>query len=292
MMRSATAIPSSYLDDLKSKGISHTEIPIRSLDGSNHEIILSILQQESKPTKPRPCLYWMHGGGFHWGDRLHTTEYAVDVILACDAVSVSVEYRLAPEYSFSTSVEDCYTGLKWVGEHVQELGFDAKRLMIGGISAGGTLAASTAVLCRERNRPAICAQLLICPALDDRFETVSSHQFLEASDFMPRAIMKEVCEASLKDRLQGSGVVSMMAGRLENLSGLPTTYLDVGGAEVLRDDSVAYASKLWASGVQTELHVWEGGFHGSDMFLPDAALSQMARKTKVEWAKRTFGIDD
>jgi acetyl esterase/lipase len=289
MMRSATATPPSYLEDLKTKGISHTEVRILSADGINHEIILSILQRESKATKPRPCIYWMHGGGFHWGDRLHTTEYAVDLILECDVVAVSVEYRLTPEYSFSTSLEDCYTGLRWVNDHVEELGIDAKYLMIGGTSAGGALAASLALLCRERNGPAVCAQMLVCPALDNRFETVSSHQFLEISDFMPRTIMDEVCEATLKGVTEGSSAINMMAGRMEDHSGLPMTYIDVGSAEVLRDDSVAYASKLWASGVPTELHVWAGAFHGFDLFLPQAAISQMGRKAKVEWAKRVFG---
>lgn len=63
-----------------------------------------------------------------------------------------------------------------------------------------------------------------------------------------------------------------------------------GSAEVLRDETVAFASKLWASGVQAELHVWAGGFHGSDMFLPDAPLSQASNKTKVAWMKRVFEI--
>jgi acetyl esterase/lipase len=290
MMRSATATPSSYLDHLKTKGISHTEMRILSADGSNHEIILSILQSETKATKPRPCIFWMHGGGFHWGDRLHTIEYAVDLVLECDAVAVSVEYRLTPEHSFSISLEDCYSGLKWVSNHVQELGIDVKSLMIGGTSAGGGLAASLALLCRERNGPAVSAQMLVCPALDDRFETVSSHQFLEGSDFMSRAIMDEVCVATLKNVTDGSSALAMMAGRVEDHSGLPTTYIDVGSAEVLRDDSVAYASKLWASGVDTELHVWAGGFHGFDLFLPQAAVSRTARKAKIEWAKRVFGF--
>jgi acetyl esterase/lipase len=291
MMRLATATPSTYLDDLKTKGISHTEVKIRSGDGSNHEIILSILQKESKDTKLRPCIYWMHGGGFHWGDRLHTTEYAVDLILECDAVAVSAEYRLAPDYSYSTSLEDCYAGLKWISEHVQEFGIDERYLMIGGTSAGGALAASTASLCLERDGPAICAQMLVCPALDDRFETVSSHQFLEDSDFFPRATMEEVCVATMKDRVEGSGAVSMLAGQLEDHTGLPTTYIDVGSAEVLRDDAVAYASKLWANGVSAELHVWPGAFHGFDLFLPQAALSRIARRAKIEWAKRVFGVD-
>jgi hypothetical protein len=57
-MRAVTATPSSFLDDQKARGISHREIRISSQDGSNHEIVLSILQQAVESTAPRPCLYW------------------------------------------------------------------------------------------------------------------------------------------------------------------------------------------------------------------------------------------
>jgi acetyl esterase/lipase len=65
-----------------------------------------------------------------------------------------------------------------------------------------------------------------------------------------------------------------------------------GSAEVLRDETVAFASKLWASGVQAELHVWARGFHGFDMFHQDAAVSQAAKKTKMAWVKRIFGVEE
>lgn len=290
MMRAATATPSSYLDDQEARGISHSQVRISSRDGSNHGIILSILQSSvSKTSTPRPCIYWMHGGGYHWGDRLHTLEYATDMILECDAICITVEYRLAPEHSFSVAVEDCYTRLKVTSDHMQELGIDPKCLMVGGTSAGGGLAASTALLRRDRQGPVICAQFFICPALDDRLTTVSSQQYAETSDFLPYATFHDLWKSSL-EKNQESPEVIVPAARADDLSRLPTAYLDVGSAEVLRDETVAYALKLWASGVQVELHVWAGGFHGFDMFLPDVAVSHAARRAKVAWVKRIFGI--
>lgn len=282
MMRTATATPASYLDDLKARGITHREIRIPSSDGSNYEIALSILQPAAETAKPRPCLYWIHGGGYHWGDKLHTLEFPSDVILGCDAVVVSVEYRLAPEYTFSTAAEDCYAGLEWTSTHVQDLSVDPKRLMVGGISAGGGLAAVMALLCRDRKGPTLCAQLLVCPGLDDRLATVSSHQYLEGSDFLPRGVFEDMWPSTL-----GQSKI-LPAGRTDDLSGLPTAYLDVGSAELLRDETVAYASKIWASGGQAELHVWAGGFHGFDVFLPDVPIAQASRKTKLNWVKSIF----
>lgn len=68
------------------------------------------------------------------------------------------------------------------------------------------------------------------------------------------------------------------------LSGLPPTYVDVGSAEVFRDESVDYASRIWAAGGVAALHVWAGGFHGFDALFPDAQLSIEARATPyVNW---------
>ena len=198
MMRKATATPLSFLDEQQKRGISHREVKVRSQDGSNHEIILSILQSAKEAAKPRPCIYWIHGGGFHWGDRLHTLEFATNVVLECDAMCISVEYRLAPEYSFSVAVEDCYAGLRWTGEHAAELGIDQRKLMVGGMSAGGGLTAATLLACRDRQGPEVCAQCLICPGLDDRLDTVSSRQYVENSDFMPRSIMEGIWNSSLR----------------------------------------------------------------------------------------------
>lgn len=288
MMRTATATPSSYVDEQKSRGISHREVRIPSQDGTDRAIILSILQPIAETKTPRPCLYWMHGGAFHWGDRLHTLEFPTDVILECDAVCVSVEYALAPEYSFATAVEDCYAGLKWTSEHMQELGIDSQRLMVGGLSAGGGLAAAVALKCRDNQGPVLCAQCLICPGLDDRLTTVSSQQYLKSADFLPRSTFVDLWKSALRDS-EGSDARITPPGRVEDLSQLPTAYLDVGSAELLRDETVAYASRLWAHGVQAELHVWAGGFHGFDIFLPDVPVSQASRKAKLAWAKRIFG---
>jgi acetyl esterase/lipase len=153
MMHKATATPLSFLDEQLKRGISHREVKVRNQDGSNHEIILSIIQSAKEAAKLRPCIYWIHGGGFHWGDRLHTLELVTSIILECDAMCISVEYRLAPEYSFSIAVEDCYAGLRWTGEHAAELGIDQRKLMVGECQQEGDLLlrlCSRAVIVKDR----------------------------------------------------------------------------------------------------------------------------------------------
>ena len=71
-----------------------------------------------------------------------------------------------------------------------------------------------------------------------------------------------------------------------DLSGLPTTYIDAGSAEVFRDEDVDYAARIWAAGGQAELHIWAGGFHGFDAMFPDASVSAVARQTRTGWLGR------
>lgn len=291
MMRNATATPPEFVNSLASRGIAHREVAIPASNSTKDEIILSILCQAENHRRSRPCIYWIHGGGLHWGDRLHTLELPTDIILELNAVCVSVEYRRAPEYPFSTAVEDCYMGLQWTREHAEELGIDVGRIMVGGVSAGGGLAAATVLLSRDRKGPEICGQCLICPMLDDRAQSVSSLQFVNEEDFMPTQVISGAWKSALaNDQGRGDNII-IPPGRREDLSGLPTAYLDAGSAEVLRDETVAYASKLWEKGVQAELHIWAGGIHGFDMFVPDAAVAQGARKAQIGWIKRVLSAE-
>ncbi|WP_324603690.1 alpha/beta hydrolase fold domain-containing protein [Streptomyces sp. SPB78] len=97
---------------------------------------------------------------------------------------VSVEYRLAPEHPDPAPVEDCYAGLVWTAEHAAELGFDPERIIIGGGSAGGGLAAGVALAARDRGGPALLGQLLMCPMLDDRNDTPSAVQMGRGQDYL------------------------------------------------------------------------------------------------------------
>jgi acetyl esterase/lipase len=115
-----------------------------------------------------PVMLWMHGGGFVLGD-LESGDLALrQAVKAVNCVIVSVEYRLAPEYPFPAPLEDCYAALQWLVSYATELGVDPKRIAVGGASAGGSLAASLALLARDRAEVNLAFQFLILAALDDR----------------------------------------------------------------------------------------------------------------------------
>lgn len=104
---------------------------------------------------------------------------------------------------------------------------------------------------------------------------------------------RESCETgwdALLGSRRGGEDVSIYAapGRATDLSGLPPVYIEVGSAETFRDENVAYSSKLWASGIQAELHVWPGAYHRFQAFAPNAAISKIADETRLAWVKRTL----
>ncbi|KUO08970.1 alpha/beta hydrolase [Streptomyces sp. DSM 15324] len=238
------------------------------------------------PARPRPVVYHVHGGGMVLGTNRVGVDAALDWARELDLVVVSVEYRLAPEHPHPAPVEDVYAGLLWTAEHAKELGADPERIVIAGASAGGGLSAALALLLRDRGGPRPIGQLLMCPMLDDRNDTPSSHQMAGLGVWDRTA--NETGWGALLGELRGGPDVSPYAApaRAEDLSGLPPAFLDVGSAETFRDEVVAYASRIWQAGGVAELHVWPGGFHGFDGFAPQAALSRSARAAHVDWLRR------
>lgn len=235
-----------------------------------------------------PGIYHTHGGGMIAGDRMTALALVLPWILEHDATAVTVEYRLAPEYPDPYPVEDCYAGLVWTADHAAELGIDLDRLIIAGASAGGGLAAGTALLARDRSGPKLLAQALLCPMLDDRDQTVSTLQYDDAGLWV-RESNRTGWQALLGDR-RGTDEVSIYAApaRATDLSGLPPAFIDCGSAELFRDEDVAYASALWAAGVQAELHVWPGGFHGFDLIAPHTAVAKAAVAARNAWVARLW----
>lgn len=239
-----------------------------------------------------PAIYHIHGGGMVLGDRTTGVDMALEWVQLFDAVTVSVEYRLAPDHPDPAPVNDCYAGLVWTATHADELGFDPGRLILVGGSSGGGLAAGVALMARDQGGPALAAQVLSCPMLDDRNDTISSHQ-IDGIGLWDRDTNEAGWNALLGDRRK-TDQVSMYAApaRATDLSGLPPAYIDCGSVEVFRDEDVAYASAIWAAGGAAELHVWAGGFHSFDGMAPRAAVSVAARETRTRFVARIVGLSD
>ncbi len=271
---------------LESAQLQSRDVTIPGFEGA--DIVVSVIEAKGR-TGTGPGIFHTHGGGMIMGDRFTAVEAFAEWIHRYNAVVVSVEYRLAPEFPDPYPVEDCYAGLVWTAENADRLGIESERLLIAGGSAGGGLAAGVALLARDRRGPHLVGQMLMYPMLDDRDATVSTHQ-IDGVGVWDRGSNLLGWNSLLGER-RGTDDVSIYAApaRATDLSNLPPAFIDCGSAEVFRDEDVAYASAIWAAGGQAELHVWPGAFHAFEGFAPQAALSHDAVDARDRWIRRLLG---
>jgi acetyl esterase/lipase len=275
--------PSVTVEELERLGIERREVTIPGHEGA--ELQASVFARKDH-AGTGPGVYHVHGGGMVTGDRMVGIGQVMPWVAEHDAVLITVEYRLAPEFPHPYPVQDCYAGLVWFADHAADLGMDPERITVAGASAGGGIAAGITLMARDRKGPPVANQVLMCPMLDHRNVTVSARQYTDLGLWVTKS--NEMGWSAL---LGGSGERGRVApyaspSVAEDLSGLPPTFIDVGSAEVFRDEDVAFASALWAAGVDAELHVWAGGYHGFDMVVPDADVSRSAKAARDAWYAR------
>ncbi|KAJ9662468.1 hypothetical protein H2198_001357 [Neophaeococcomyces mojaviensis] len=276
--------PDKILQDNPS--LEHAEYRVPDLKDGDAEVILSVFRTKNSVETDRPALYHVHGGGQVAGNRFTALEIAMGYFAGIDAVFVSVEYRLAPEFRAPAALHDAYAGLLWTAEHSTELGIDVSKIILYGCSGGGPIAAGSAILCRNNQKLYPCALMLLTPMLDDRDSTVSSKQFARDGPWCGTT-NRMAWDHVLGNERGGPNVSELVSpARAKDLAGLPPTFIDVGVCEVFRDEAVAFASRLWESGVSAELHAWPGGYHGFDMLAAGSPLANIAVAAKMSWVKR------
>jgi acetyl esterase/lipase len=239
-----------------------------------------------EPVAEAAGILYLHGGGMIFGNRFGGVGAYLPFVASHGAVVVAVDYRLAPENPDPIPVEDCFAALTWTAAHATALGIDPARIAIAGQSAGAGLAAGVALLARQPGRPPVAGLVLVSPMLDDRNESDSAQE-IDGVGVWDRTSNETGWTALLGDRRGGDHVADSAApGRAQDLAGMPPAFLSVGSAEVFRDETVAFASRMWAAGGAAELHVWPGGFHGFENFAPEAELSRTASAARDRWLAR------
>jgi acetyl esterase/lipase len=262
--------------------VSRPSIP--GLDG-DPEIPLLVCTPAGAPAS-RPVLYFMHGGGFFCNDHRTGLDQLLDMAERFGATLISVGYRLAPEHPYPAQINDAYAGLLWAADHANELGIDPERIVVTGRSAGGGLSAALALTVRDKGGPRLLGQLLMYPMLDDRNDSASAIQ-MDEIEFWDRSHNGFGWSSLLGDAQGGADVPQYAApARATDLTGLPPAFLDVGSAECLRDEILAYAARIWQAGGKAELHVWPGGTHAFDRDVPEARISKAAVAARHNWLER------
>lgn len=230
------------------------------------------IYQPSTDGQPRPALVFYHGGGWVIGT-LDTYDSLCHLLAnAGDCVVVSVDYRLAPEHCFPAGIEDAYAATAWVAENAASLGIDPRRIVVGGDSAGGNLAAAVCLSARERGTLDIAAQVLVYPITDDNLDTPSYLEFADGY-MLTRRSMQWFWEQYV-DRPEQAADVRCAPLKADDLSGLPRALVLTAEYDVLRDEGEAYARALSDAGVAVTLDRYDGMIHG---FLRRTDLYDRAR---------------
>jgi acetyl esterase len=210
--------------------------------------------------RPAPILVWLHGGGFVLGDLETADSMARQLCAQAGVLVVSVDYPLAPEHPFPAAPEACYEATRWVADRAADLGGDRARVAVGGDSAGGNLAAVTALLARDRGGPALAFQLLVYPVTDltgsyPSMRENSQGYLLTEQDMLWFREQYLPAGADLEDPV-ASPIYT------PDLAGLPPALIITAEFDPLRDEGEAYAKLLEHAAVPVTVSRYDGMIHG------------------------------
>lgn len=213
----------------------------------------------------RGAILHIHGGGWIAGSPDMFAAFCADVANRHDVTVLSVDYRLAPEAPGDLALADCLDALIWLQAQALGLGFPADRVSVLGDSAGGNLSAGLALRARDAGI-ALNSQLLIYPAFDDRTggpEAPVHNPFAGEFVLSPKYI-RQLWLTRLAE-VKSETLPYLAPIRAENLVGLAPAFIAVGSLDILVDETLDHAGRLIRAGVPTELHVYDGVFHGFDL---------------------------
>jgi len=257
-------VPANNIDDVRSV-VDH------AVPGPAGAIPVRIYYPHGDLFAHRPGIVFCHGGGFVFCDIESHDGFCRALARGSQAVVVSVDYRLAPEHPAPAAALDAFAAFCWVTEHAAGLGIDAARTAIAGDSAGGNLAAVTAIVCRDRGVAPPAAQLLLYPLIDPSFETDSYHRY-GTGYFNTRAAMQWYWRQYLGseklggDRLGGERIVDppylVAPARADSHADLPPAVIVTAGLDPLHSEGCDYARRLRHAGVEIVHRDFPGLFHG------------------------------
>jgi acetyl esterase len=247
----SAALSEPYPDDMtvfdKTIHVGDQKIPVR-------------VYQPSGKAGVRPCVIYIHGGGFMKGDLDSSDTNAWGFSQDTGATVVSVDYRLAPEYPYPAAFDDCYGVLTWLAANGAEIDVDGARIAVVGDSAGGSLTAALALAARDRGGPKILGQAMIYPCTGLP-PTSQSYIDNAMGPGLTTSAMASYYELYLSRSVDRADFYAM-PDRATDLTNLPPAYVHVAALDPIRDDGRVYASKLALAGQEVTFREAKGMIHG------------------------------
>jgi acetyl esterase len=255
------------------------------VSSDNYSVPIWVIRPE-KLRSPAPALVYYHGGAFVMKPAPRHFENALRYAREADCLVIFVEYRLAPKYPFPAGFNDCYAALRWAISNAEDLGIDKGRLVVGGDSAGGGLAAGVAQRVWQEDGISLRGQLLIYPCVDLVCNRPSIAAFANVPPFKGASTVA-IAEAYL-GRPISAGMPRYASPIYGDLSRLAPAYVETAEFDLLHDQGNAYAHALKDNGVEVELNEIQGGVHGFDLLAASSSVSQDAMQRRIQFLRRVF----
>jgi acetyl esterase len=228
--------------------------------GGKLPIRMYVPHSEDSFPESTPALIYYHGGGFVAGDLESHDRLLRALANRAQCIVISVKYRLAPEHPYPAANDDAWASLKWVADHASEIGVDPQRLVVGGDSSGGLLAAWVAQKAAT-NGPMLRLQILLYPNLDATTSKASWREFGSGAYLVSHAQMLERFDAYLPQNIRRDDpkISPLFA---TDLTGVAAALIVTADHDPLRDEGNEYADKLKAANITVEHTCWSGMVHG------------------------------
>ena len=236
------------------------DIEQKSITQDGRQVSLTIVRPAGS-TSTLPGFLFIHGGGWILGDFPTHERFVRDIVVDSGFTAIFVNYTPSPEANYPTAINEIHAAAKWVAAHGAEIRVDPTRLAIYGNSVGGNMTAAVALKALHEGGPKFKCQIMLWPVTDANFDTGSYHEFAQGY-FLSRAMMQWFWNAYAPDVAKRREIyASPLQATTDQLKGLPPALVQVAGADVLRDEGLAYARNLDAAGVDTTVVRYENLIH-------------------------------
>lgn len=257
----------------------------RAIPGPGEPIPIRIYWPEG--TGPFPLLVFFHGSGFVLLDLDTHDDICRRLCCGAQCVVVSVDYRLAPEHKFPAGPDDCLAATRWVATHAREIGGDPARIAVAGDSAGGCLAAATALQLHDAGSPTLCGQLLFYPVTDYYAPPTRSYVELANGYGLTQSGMQWFWNHYLTGPSDADDPRAAPL-RARSFERLPAACIFTAEFDVLRDEGEQYAKRLQEAGVATVVRCCEGMNHGFIRWVDEIEEVARAIDEACNWLSDRF----
>lgn len=227
-----------------------------------------------------PCIVFYHGGGFLLKASRAHYQIAKWYAEMAECKVVFPDYRLLPKNKYPVPVEDCYCTYPWILHCADTLEINKDKIIVTGDSAGGNLAAAVTLMLWDRIHISPLGAMLIYPVTDRRMITESMKKYTDTPVWdatLTKMFWKAYLENQEIKQIQYASPIEA-----ESLEHFPNVYMEVAEFDCLRDEGIAFAERLRAEGVFTELYEVKGACHGYETVL-ESRIVEKAMQRRIQW---------